>query len=129
MRWKAILLMANWKQSAYLISPIRWRDHILKKLTTSRLQHWTSNTQHQIKHVIQESCLAYGLRMGPVHAEVRVHDANKFGYLKLLQDQSVVIAGDCLNWLQIQVLKRQFYVAAWESNRRRFILIVRLAFS
>ena len=47
--------------------------------------------QRQIKHVIQESCLAYGLRMGPVHAEVRVYD----GQVWILEVAARSIGGDC----------------------------------
>ena len=57
-------------------------------VTPSQLE---SKTQSHIKKRVEEACAAYGLRTGPVHAELRVNQQDAW----ILEVASRTIGGDC----------------------------------
>lgn len=61
-------------------------------ITPSRLP---PETQESLAHQVEAACLAYGLRQGPVHAELRLVD----GEVYVLEIAARTIGGDCARLL------------------------------
>lgn len=62
-------------------------------ITPSRLDE---QVRQQIHHTVQQACDAYGLRQGPVHAEMRIHDDKVW----ILEIASRTIGGQCARLLK-----------------------------